>query len=786
MFILPSADRRPSKADLFSKGFANTFKSSYEKSSKFYNDLTKEKRAAENQRIKDRASLAGLNSKELKAAGYKDTLAANPQFLEKLRIKSEEYFDRGLSASDAYRAAFDDLRKKPSGLSGERSKDSSERFRFGSSKPITAEDEEDPYRYGIASALKKHPKELLSDIPVSYIDAAEGIAELQNPLTALISSQFGGKKQPGVSEKLRELSGRNALPERAKEESDLLNFISAFIPFEKALALGKRGLNLLKGGEEAKALIEAINPAKEAAIGADGSAATLADEFLEAVGANKPKSLAGRAAESLETATEMRIARTAPESKLYQAEAQAATREKQLKNFPKYVEEIEADAAKRSAQQEARIPKTDKGRMNKELRAHEARKVFPQAEESYIKSAARVRALEAEAAKRPLSQRAEFKEIIEMAKKDLEAAEFNFKNALENRSGINYRASIQEMKEAARNKILQIEDAVLAEAHEGAEPYKLAKMDYSPDLIKEAKRIKKNKPLPRSREKDFYNDVHEVYANEYRDRLRKLEALGNKAPHTAAKEKEILKKMIESAEAEQAIHKHKFGLREMAERNKAQQRLSKFTAQQDQPKVRQAAETRMWKDRIQEIKTPDGQAKVAKEIAIEAGKPEAAPKVQEELGKFNKKARTLREAIIGEDASTAKEATKKGNKFAQEFKEMVDGFKKGLWEGLNTPIPKDVARGIVTAIWDDISEDILDEDLKIPTGALSNLAVGINRGGYATRAIAYGFTRMFLIKHQVDEAKKAFKEGDEAAFKKHSKYVQRKAKERSIDDLLAS
>jgi hypothetical protein len=346
--------------------------------------------------------------------------------------------------------------------------------------------------------------------------------------------------------------------------------------------------------------------------------------------------LEGKVTKAPETATESRVARVNPEARIYPRLEKVELAEQQLKNYPKYVAEMETDAAERAARKEARIPKTVKGMDSQRIRIHEAEKQWPLAQESYNKAAGRVRALEDEVVKLKGSQRESAETLLDMAKKELDDATFDLKQAWENLEGTNYRATSGEMRDAARNKIQQIQDTVAK-----GEEYKIHKRDYSPDLIAKAQAISKSKPLPKARQSDFYTQVHDVYANEYRNQVSKIDKELASLPKTMqgmfqAKnlqaEKDILNKMIKSAEAEKTIQNRRFGLREMAERHKAQERFKQLKQINEKPEVSNLANQKMWRGRFEEAKTSESRGAVFDDAVEQVANehPEQAEKIRAE------------------------------------------------------------------------------------------------------------------------------------------------------------
>lgn len=588
------------------------------------------------------------------------------------------------------------------------------------------------------------------------------------------------------------------LSEKQKSQASKLEVLGGFLPFERVFSgLTKIGKNLgfLKNAEKiaAKQGITAEQAAQHILQDAEVAGIDLAkvaegDRQSSGKLFNHSNKLAGRAGKPLESATEMRVARTKPEARIFPRQEKVQLREAQVKAHPKYVEEIAQDAAERAARAESRVPKTIKGMDSKKLRMHEAEKNWPKAQESYNKAAGRVRALEDEVAILKGEQKSHAEQILDLAKKELADAEFGMKQAFENLKGVNVRAGLPAMREAAHKKLLGIQESIAA-----GEEYKIAKMDYSPDLINKAKAISKSKPIPKAKESDFYTQVHDVYAGEYKKRLDQVnKELAQSSKGLAdvykkqqlAQEKDILSKMIQSADAEKTIQNRRFGLREVSERHKAQQRFKELKPAHGEPKVSVTAQEKMWKERIQEIKTPEGRSKIAEDIVEEAAKknPKIADQIRKEksgleeaLDKVAKKKKEIEESLSTgiKDPSKAKSF---GNKIANDFKELIDSFAKGDFSFMKTTLGKDVTIGIFTAIFD----DILKQNGIPLTGSSIIGAVhgGFRRGSY--RTIANQATKWALKEFHLHNASQAYKRHDERRLKEFSPSVRKEAKRRAF------
>lgn len=784
--VLAPAERRKGFGERFAQAFSNVGQA-------LPGALTEYNKAAVAKRSAITKNLTGLRpfiSKELKSMG-RESLSKDPDYLKTIHDEAASLIEQGMGLKEAFETAY------------------------GAAEGDFGESEKEPSSKNMAeSLLGSFIKPMKSPIPTQFGSVAE------DPLLNLI------RKHPGKSAGLTALGAvapieelvRGGPSEAAMETAKKLGF--TYPEFEKHpdLLSAKARRKLLEGvGErEARAasqleLLGSLLPAerligaarwfkgKKALPSAEKGILGTAKEVVP-----ESASLAGRVSKQPITATEMRVSRTAPEKRIFPRTERIKIREEQVKNFPKYVQEIEADAVKRAQQAAAREPKTVKGKESRQIRIHEAEKRFPVAQEDYYKSASRLRALEDQYASLNQLQKKEMGPLLDMARKDLQEAELSLKQAAENLKGINYRASAQEMKQSARNKMLELKDSI----SEGAE-YNLAKADYSPELIKRAKEISKKKPLPHTPKEDFYTQVHDMYANEYRNRLGQIEgemAKLNEQKGLAslyqrqnlAKERDLLRKMVESAEAEAIIHKHNFGLRQMSERHKAKERMAHFKKIQESPKVKQSAQEKMWKERIKEsYKNPEERAKVideaVEEIAAKEKSPETAKKIHtekeslkesvnvaekegESLGETLKKVKESEESL-GKKSKSAYESFKK-------FGEKIDNLLKKVPVLGSSPIGRNVIIGVVSGMY-----DAINQEYKILPFATAGqvLAPFIGRGGligggirgFASRATKEWAEDQFK-EDKIRQAEKAYRRHDDKALLKYSPKVKKEARQRAF------
>ncbi len=742
---------------------------------------------------KNLASLSPFISRELKARGRK-TLADDPVYLAQLFPQIEELVRSGYSPKDAFDIVF----SQSQGIDSEKQASEGSPFAKDFSQSMLGSLESPlPKQMGKISEdpsiqfIRKHPGKAAGMLGLGVVSPIEELITHPPSKAAQETLESLGFTYPEMQKETLSSKARSKLLEGVGERERLgarpIETIGSLLPIERIASFLSKALRGKGASKVASTAEKAAFGAQEEALAKSAQPERAAETAL-----SEPKSLTGRVGKQELTPTEMRIQRAKIKEKPFPRAQREAIREQQLKSFPRYVEEIEADAAKRAAQAESRIPKTVKGKDAQKLRIHEAEKKFPKAQEDFQKASSRLRALEDEFASISKSQQEKIEPLMELARKDLKESEFAFKQATENLKGISSRAGLSEMRDAARTKMQSIQDAIQA-----GEEYKLAKMDYNPEHIKEAKRIAKKKPLPYTPKDDFYNQVHEAYINEYKNRLsqieRKIGEIGKERGLSGlferqqlSKEKDVLKKMIDSAEAERTIHKHKFGLREMAERKKASERLAKFKAQEGKIEVKRLAQEKMWKDRIQELKTPEGRAKIAEEITENGAKenPKLASEIRKEKTKFQQALGELEKATenssqsLANTPSSASSANKQSKNIAKQLKDSVDNLLSKVPVLGKTEWGKDVLKGIISSLFGEMIKES-DLDLGVAPSTLATLALGRQQGAMI-RIIAAGITKKYLQSRKIQKATELYKQHKDKELLNYSPAIRKKAKERAF------
>lgn len=726
------------------------------------------------------------------------TLAPDLQLrADEVAGKYSDYIREGFPQAEARDRAIADIRESLGGVDRAEKEGASFADLFGLAGAIP-QTEGDRHPSG-AIPLSEKPlgerfKEVAKSLPYAGASALENVSAA-TPLLKLAQqkSNFPGieellaNKTPLKREKYFETPSEKlakGLTPEEKETGDVLSVVLGLVGPGVASKIKKL---LPKRAVKPSAILQ-TPPEAPKQLTAQAQAAA-AEEAI-------PKTpLEGRVTKAPQTATQMRIERARPEARIYPRLKNVELSEQQLKLHPKYVEEIAVDAAERAARAEARVPKTVKGMDSKRLRIHEAEKAYPQALESYTKSSARVRALEDEVAKLKGAQRESAETLLDLAKADLDDASFNLKQAWENLEGTNYRATVQEMRDAARKKMLDIEEAV-----SNGQSYELAKRDYSPDLIAKAKKIGKQKPIPSARKEDFYTQVHDVYVNEYKNRIAELDKQIAEAAKTRTlaslhhrqqlqKQKEILNKMVQSAEAEKVIQNRRFGLREMAERHKAQQRFKQLGKAEGKPEVKKVAQEKMWKERLVEAKSPEARSQV-----VDDGIEQIASKDPKNAEKIRAEGQKLKEGVedlfkqkppkspppLPSDKG-AKNSAREAYEYLKKIQDKIESLLKKVPVLGQYELGRDIIAGAISAGIDEANKEL---GLNIPVGQLTTLIFGRGgKGGYRVfvRNFAKKQTQEFIRSLKVKRARDAFKKKDSKKFFSYPKSIQKEAKEQAYD-----
>ena len=512
-------------------------------------------------------------------------------------------------------------------------------------------------------------------------------------------------------------------------------------------------------------------------------------------------------------ATNLRVARLAPESKLYRPNEQADIYREQLKSYPEYAQKIAADAEKRAVKLNKVLgPKALATQEGKMLAAQAE---LPNAREGYQKAIARVRAIESELANLSGEEAQKVKVLYDAAKKELDESEFYLKQILSNAKTGSSKTGFEQMRDNANKKMVEI-----AEKIRKGEEVVLQKMDYNPEFIKEAQKILKSKKLPSTNQPDdFYISVHDTYAKAYAARAKELqEILRTPArgladlneKRLAAQELDILKKMIQSADAEIIIHRKNLALREMQQRKIASERLRTKTGIEPKDERTQ----KIFRERLESAKTPQERSAVMDqeiEKMVEMVPPELQPKIEQEAQIVKQGVEDLlkvREpkappSVKGEKVGFAKPqepqtaSTEQGipnwRDFVGKAKTPKDATKKALnWlkqlqfktESLLRKVPvlgkyyfgRDFMIGAIGAAFDEIRKET-DAPISWSDASLFIGRTGRKEGlkRLVLRKISKRIVNNAIQSYKVSQAKKAYEAHDEEKFSKYKRSIQKKA-----------
>lgn len=716
--------------------------------------------------------LKGVRSTLSEEGAYEEREALKP-FIEKhLETSSspEEAYAKGLRDYDLAQTRESDIskitgqREDPLKIARELSGQRYPSGRLGAlfseeGRQKLKEDIEQPGQRKIKALIdlvKSHPAQPIKEIPATLASLVEAIpAGIFRPdPEKLLSTQLKRSTREGLS------------PEE-QEGAEAISFLeSLFLPGAIGKGIGKLRGKGIAAAEKAPLLAEAeIKPGEPI----------------------PPKSLAGRVSlEAPEKATETRIARAKANERLYPTEKEMKIREEQLKSHPKYIAEIEKDASEREARRSRPLGpqalETQATRM-----AHYEGEV-PKAREFYQNAISRVRALEDEVSKiKSTEQLKRANELLKIAKRELDDSEFFLKQTLNNAKTGEARSGLTEMRKAARDKILSLQDEIAS-----GKEIKLAKRDYNPEWVKQKKALEKKKALPATKQSDYYTQVHDEYANEYRNRIEKIDQELKKPMKTPAEqmektrlrtEKENLQKMIDSAEGENAIHQHKMALREMQQRKLAKERLGKFQKIGEDERIsriRKTLNTKEGRQNLVDRATEEAKAKnPGKETEIEKEK-ENFVKIIEDTKKEEAGAKSSGEDVL--NSKTEKEVVKKATDYTRRVRKYMDYLASKTPLLGRTPLGKDIAKGIMSGIIDafmpSMGHSVFGLGPSTVTGFLFGRHGVATIASYLTRSIVKGSVKLWRINNIAEAYKnKNRKEGSLKIYEYKNKYSPKMMKE---------
>lgn len=634
------------------------------------------------------------------------------------------------------------------------------------------------YPFGLASMIKKSPAKTAGYLGAGVVEPIESLSSfLGGTLPSEWFGQEKGSSRTPLSDFIKRKLGFEELSSEGKSYAETAAGLGSVIPFEGLVE--STASKFLNRGTQA-----GIKAAKEAFVGKK-----VAEETIPGVKeATKP--LQGRVAKEVPiSATESRMERMSPRERLFETKQQQKVLESQLKQYPKYAEDISKDAAEMAARREKILG--PKALETKAQKIEYYSKQLPAVQKDYEKAISRVRALEDQMVKQPeLADK--IKPLIQAATKQLEESQFLLKQTLNNAKTGSSKVGIEAMREAAQKKVLEISEKIGAN-----EEILLKKADYNPEFIRQARQLEKKKPLPSTHIDDYFTQVHDGYAKVYKDRIAQLNQEITKLAENRTlsslhsrqqlnKERVELQKLVDHVDAENAIHRHKLALRQIHERKLAQERLGNFRPIEGKPKVGETAKPQIKEvGRIAEsMKTSEGRAKLADDltdkISKQAKDPKISEKIQSEKGKLKETLEEISrktEEISNKSSKTAsstKESVKIGKSIAKDIQDLAEALPKGISAIWSTRLGRDLIIGTAVPV---IQEIFKEWDIPISSSSILSASIGNPRGaGY--RALATSIIKFSIKKYKKETLKSAIrKEDDQKVVNLQKKYGNKLTKE---------
>ena len=632
------------------------------------------------------------------------------------------------------------------------------------------------------SAAKKNPSLLASELPSAVGKLEEGLTSANDPFGSAMGllgrRLLGTQGTPATPERMIAAHFRKDVPEEQKEGAEQIGDIESVL---LGLALPVPGLK----GRLGRTLPKAAT--KEASIGKK-----VAEETIPGV-KEVTKPLQGRVAkEAPVSATESRLERMSPKQRLFETKQQEKVLESQLKQYPKYAEDISKDAAEMAARREKILG--PKALETKAQKIEYYSKQLPAVQKDYEKAISRVRALEDQMVKQPeLAEK--IKPLIQAATKQLEESQFLLKQTLNNAKTGSSKVGIEAMREAAQKKVLDISEKIGA-----GEEILLKKADYNPEFIRQAKQLEKKKPIPSTHVDDYFTQVHDGYAKVYKDRIAQLNQEISKLAENRTlsslhsrqqlnKERQQLQKLVDHVDAENAIHRHKLALRQVHERKLAQERLGNFKPIEGKPKVSQTAKPQIKEmGRIAEsMKTSEGRAKLADDFVENVSSKKGSENLSkdkksvkealEEVNKYSQEAKDGFKSIPG--AKNEKEAVRKSINIVHRIREQMDKLLSKVPILGSSSAGRDFMVGVISSL---LSEFIKENNIPIGVSTTASVFLG-KRGGAGTRVIGNTLGKWAIKAWKIENAKSAYRKEDDDLIVKYKKKYGNKILKEAREDL---
>ena len=401
----------------------------------------------------------------------------------------------------------------------------------------------------------------------------------------------------------------------AKKFNDAVNFISKGTGKSKGTAARFMYDQAKKNGFGFKGFQKPVKPNQRVTLeeltftpkDAEATQKAITEAVAEAEA--NPQALAGRLTKEYPGQPAGRVEKVKAKRPMLRPKEAVKAREKQMELYPKLEKEISEIQTKKDAE----ISKLE-AKMTPENKEKWSSIVKPSMDKlkgEYERGNAQVIAVENAIAKAPESQKGRLNTLLKMAERSVSGMEDEMQKYFTMMKYGQKASSGKEMQQAAAKKIEKWKDDIQA-----GKEIKLKDKDYNPDRIKMAKQhlaLSKQKKIPNLLKKyDALFKPHKEYGDIYRrelskidDELKKLADEKSLRAVEKARElrklKDVLKKVIQHADADMVIHNFNMNMRSIEAQKNLRKRMKGLKPVEAGPKVEAVKATRFTKQGINDF-----------------------------------------------------------------------------------------------------------------------------------------------------------------------------------------
>jgi len=657
-----------------------------------------------------------------------------------------------------------------------------------------------------AQLASRNPKQLGKELPGAAIKSAGSLLSIFTPKSAVQHGlEQGGFSKGGpslpqyASQKLADQVNKFTRKDMSEEDqqaaevmSDAESMVIDLLGPEGARKLFAKGATKLSKAAKsaqrsqlAEDLIPKAPKGKPKVKGASEDEIISADKFIPK-GPGTVKPLTDRVTKGpANKATQRRMERHKTPEKIPDREREIKFREEELKQAPRRTKQIAESEEKGRLSREKKTNLGPKGQESKARRQKEAQEKLPDLQASFRRTSERLRSLEDKVDKSVGKGKQQMEDLLKDAAKDFQEADSALQAGIANLKGHSVKEGVGGMTRSGQRIVTDIQDQIAS-----GKPVKLSLSNYNPKHITKANALSKGKPLPKAGHNDAYTQIHDTYSKVYKDRLADVEKeilAGKKGKDLASaqkvlnleKEKDALKKMINSANAESFIHRHNLGLRHMGKRVRSQEKMKGMTKT---PKGNEPSKTESFiKNQAKEANTSAKRSRV-----ISDGIDDLAKKNPKKADKIKKEGEGIKETFdkAEKKADDIIAAVKSGEKgygadyFKRHIKSLFDDvreLKSSFPNIFNSDLGIDIIKGITGAFADGFLPEI--GGYKLPGLSLAGVLWGKKQRtrGYFYRTIITGIVKSAIHQTKIIGAKKAIENHDSEKFLSYPPSIQKKA-----------